>query len=180
MSQTNKVRESPHIFFYSPKANLDKYLPKYKLSASAVCLLINEKQIGFLHQCSCLMIIFIRLEVSNLFTNYKPSPTTLLPALKAVYLINDGWVHCKFLDYLPWVVVLFHIVFFLFFTFSLYSQFLLFLLSFFQEYPHCLMVKELDSEMVVSEFELHSNNYVHFRTNTLGKGMNPLIILVID
>ena len=38
------------------------------------------------------------------------------------------------------------------------------------------MVKVMDSEIVVSEFELQSRNYVHFRTNTLGKVMNPLIL----
>ena len=29
---------------------------------------------------------------------------------------------------------------------------------------------------VVSEFELQSRYYIHFQTNTLGKGMNPLIL----
>ena len=38
------------------------------------------------------------------------------------------------------------------------------------------MVKALDGGIVVSEFELQSRYYVHFRTNTLGKGMNPLIL----
>ena len=38
------------------------------------------------------------------------------------------------------------------------------------------MVKELDSEIVVSEFQLQSLYYIHFQTNTLGKGMNPLIL----
>ena len=32
-----------------------------------------------------------------------------------------------------------------------------------------------DCDIVVNEFELQSRYYVHFRTNTLGKGMNPLI-----
>ena len=32
-----------------------------------------------------------------------------------------------------------------------------------------------DWGMVVSEFKLQSRNYVHFRINTLGKGMDPLI-----
>ena len=36
------------------------------------------------------------------------------------------------------------------------------------------MVKALDYGIVVSEFELQLRYYVHFRTNTLGKGMNPL------
>ena len=36
-------------------------------------------------------------------------------------------------------------------------------------------VKAIDCEIVVSEFELQSRYDVHFRTNTLGKGMNPLI-----
>ena len=36
-----------------------------------------------------------------------------------------------------------------------------------------LVVKVLDCGIVVSEFELQSHYYVHFRTNTLGKGMTP-------
>ena len=38
------------------------------------------------------------------------------------------------------------------------------------------MVKAMDSGIVVSEFELKSRYYVHFRTNTLGKGISPLIL----
>ena len=30
--------------------------------------------------------------------------------------------------------------------------------------------------IIVSEFELRSHYYVHFRTNTFGKSMNPLIL----
>ena len=40
--------------------------------------------------------------------------------------------------------------------------------------PHGVMVKALDCATVESEFELLPCYYVHFRTNTLGKGMNPL------
>ena len=40
---------------------------------------------------------------------------------------------------------------------------------------HGVMLKALDYGIVVSEFELQSHCYIHFRTNTLGKGMNPLI-----
>ena len=32
----------------------------------------------------------------------------------------------------------------------------------------------MDIGIVVSEFVLQSRYYVHFRTNTLGKGMDPL------
>ena len=39
-----------------------------------------------------------------------------------------------------------------------------------------VMVKAMDYGIVVSEFVLQSRYYVHFRTNTLGKGMNPLIL----
>ena len=42
--------------------------------------------------------------------------------------------------------------------------------------PRCVMVKAIDCGIVISEFELHSNYYVQFRANTLGKGMNPLIL----
>ena len=39
-----------------------------------------------------------------------------------------------------------------------------------------LMVKAMDCGIVVSEFVPQSRYYVHFRANTLGKGMNPLIL----
>ena len=35
------------------------------------------------------------------------------------------------------------------------------------------MVKAMDYGIIVNEFELQSCYYVHFRTNTIGKGMNP-------
>ena len=40
------------------------------------------------------------------------------------------------------------------------------------------MVKAMDWGIVVSEFELYSRYYVHFRTNTFGKDLNPLNLLV--
>ena len=46
-------------------------------------------------------------------------------------------------------------------------------------YPRGVMVKVIDFEIVVNEFELQSHYYVHFWTNTLGKGMNPLILLAM-
>ena len=42
-------------------------------------------------------------------------------------------------------------------------------------YPRGVIVKAIVYEIVAREFELQSRYYVHFRTNTLGKGMNPLI-----
>ena len=41
--------------------------------------------------------------------------------------------------------------------------------------PCSVMVKVLDCGIVVREFVLQSGYYVHFRANTLGKGINPLI-----
>ena len=41
-------------------------------------------------------------------------------------------------------------------------------------YTSGVMVKALDYEIVVSEFGLLSRYYIHFQTNTLGKGMNTL------
>ena len=38
------------------------------------------------------------------------------------------------------------------------------------------MVKAMDCGIVVSEFKVQSCYDVHFRTNTLGKGVNPLIL----
>ena len=42
--------------------------------------------------------------------------------------------------------------------------------------PRGVMVKAMHCGIVVREFVLQSRYYVHFRTNTLGKGMNPLIL----
>ena len=42
--------------------------------------------------------------------------------------------------------------------------------------PCSVMVKALDCGIVVREFELQSRHYIHFRTNTLGEGMNLLIL----
>ena len=39
--------------------------------------------------------------------------------------------------------------------------------------PRGVMVKAMDCGIVVREFVLQSRYYVHFRANTLGKGMNP-------
>ena len=38
------------------------------------------------------------------------------------------------------------------------------------------MDKAMDSGIVVSEFVLQSRYYIHFWANTLGKGVNPLIL----
>ena len=37
------------------------------------------------------------------------------------------------------------------------------------------MVKLLDCDLEVSEFEMQSHYYVLFKTNAIGKGMNSLI-----
>ena len=37
------------------------------------------------------------------------------------------------------------------------------------------VVNLLDCDIEVSEFELQSRNYAHFRTNTPHKGINPFI-----
>ena len=45
--------------------------------------------------------------------------------------------------------------------------------------PRSLTVKAMDCGIVVREFVLQSHYYVHFRANTLGKGMNTLILQAI-
>ena len=42
--------------------------------------------------------------------------------------------------------------------------------------PRGVMGKAMDGRIVVREFVLHSRYYIHFWANTLGKGMNPLIL----
>ena len=44
------------------------------------------------------------------------------------------------------------------------------------ECPRGVMVKAMNCGIVVREFVLQSRYYVHFRANTLGKGMNPLFL----
>ena len=39
-----------------------------------------------------------------------------------------------------------------------------------------VMVKTMDGGIVVREFVLQWRYYVHFRANTIGKGMNPLLL----
>ena len=46
----------------------------------------------------------------------------------------------------------------------------------FEGCPRGVMVKAIDCGIVVSEFIFQSRYYVHFRANTLGKGMNHLIL----
>ena len=42
--------------------------------------------------------------------------------------------------------------------------------------PRGVTVKAMDCGIIVSEFVLQSRYFVHFRANTLGKGMDPLIL----
>ena len=42
--------------------------------------------------------------------------------------------------------------------------------------PRGAMIKAMDCAIVVREFVLQSRHYVRFGANTLGKGMNPLIL----
>ena len=42
------------------------------------------------------------------------------------------------------------------------------------------MAKELDCSFYLSEFELQSHYYVHFQSNTIGKGMDLFILPAIN
>ena len=46
--------------------------------------------------------------------------------------------------------------------------------------PRGVMVKAMDCGIVVREFVFQSLYYVHFRTNTLGKGVKPLVLPAMD
>ena len=41
--------------------------------------------------------------------------------------------------------------------------------------PYGVILAVLDCDIVIKEFELQSRNYVHFRTYTLRKAMNPFL-----
>ena len=42
--------------------------------------------------------------------------------------------------------------------------------------PRGVMVNAMDCRIVVGKFVLQSRYYIHFRANTLGKGMSPLVL----
>ena len=46
--------------------------------------------------------------------------------------------------------------------------------------PHGFVVNVPDYDMVVNEFELQLRYNIHFRTNTLRKGMNSLVLPTIS
>ena len=46
--------------------------------------------------------------------------------------------------------------------------------------PRGIMVKALDYGIVIRELKIQSRYYVHFRTNILTKGKNPLILPLMD
>ena len=61
----------------------------------------------------------------------------------------------------------------------IFKSLLVYIIESGQKLRQCLryvMVKALDCGIVAREFVLQSRYYVHFRANTLGKGMNPLIL----
>ena len=43
----------------------------------------------------------------------------------------------------------------------------------FQKFPRGVVANELDSDIIVSEFELQLRCYAHFWTNTFEESMNP-------
>ena len=47
-------------------------------------------------------------------------------------------------------------------------------------YPRGVMVKAMDCRIVEHEFVLQSRYYIHFQANTIGKGMNPVILPAMD
>ena len=48
------------------------------------------------------------------------------------------------------------------------------------ERPRDVIANELYYDIRVSEFELQWHYYVHFRINTIGKSLNPLISRALD
>ena len=47
------------------------------------------------------------------------------------------------------------------------------------QYRHGVRVKVLNCSIIVSEFEHWLRYYVHFQTNTLGKGMKSVTLLIM-
>ena len=100
---------------------------------------------------------------------------------------NYAWCQCYFHVPQPFhfsskVLVFVQVFAFFSFNFVVWSSLLLLLLLLLRVSinslgcPRGVMVKAMDCRIVVREFVLQSRYYVHFRANTLGKGMNPLIL----
>ena len=51
--------------------------------------------------------------------------------------------------------------------------------SLYRASQHGVMDKVLNYRTVVSKFKLQSHYYIYLQTNTLGKGMNPHILLTM-
>ena len=45
---------------------------------------------------------------------------------------------------------------------------------------YSIIANVLDCDIIVNEFEPQSRNYIHFQINTLRKGMNPLILPLMN
>ena len=100
---------------------------------------------------------------------YSPS---LLGCLKIGYVIKLS-IFLKHPVHLNMIIKQF---FYTILFFILYPQAILINLDQTGVCPRSVMVKAMDCGIVVHKFILQLRYYVHFQTNTLGNGMNPLIL----
>ena len=85
------------------------------------------------------------------------------------YSTDYSWIFVMFpFSCISWYI---HLILFVL-NVLLYASFHIFT----WECPPGVMVKAMDCGIVIREFVLQSSYYVHFRANTLGKGMNSLIL----
>ena len=106
------------------------------------------------------------------------------PLIFALCTVDFYAMYCWFLHYTCWFLhtIDFHTMhsWFLYYLQFIFTHHWLFHSATIDFYAmHCWFLHTIgiftgDCEIVVSEFKLQSRYYVHFRANTLGKGMNPL------
>ena len=118
---------------------------------------------------------------SKVLSSNYPTKVLLIFALKVLFVLAFVYATPAFSTNRNLTYTHTHTHIYIYIYIYIQSQYLLktselLALRLFRGCPRGVMVKAMDCGIVVSEFVLQSRYYVYFRANTLGKGMNPLIL----
>ena len=108
-------------------------------------------------------LFFLSFFLSQTFPSFFTSLSFFLLSFFLSFFISFSFIHLFFLSFF------FYFLFFLFLFLSWFFHFFFFFFFVLSFFNYLFM----DYGIVVSESELQSHYYIHFRTNTLGKGMKP-------
>ena len=140
------------------------------------CLAGSKVNIQHYHTLLEIVQLKKRLKISVVFIWITKNWQTLPLAATVKQIYYEFQIQEKFYKPIPFKQqILRSIKFALYFS---YGRWLIYLVGGLNIVTYGVRVKAIDCGIVVSEFELQSCYNVHFRTNTLGKSMNPLILPV--